>query len=55
MVVDVREGTNPVVTDLDKVWVCNLQTGSVWPVTRNEQVWPCTDVQLSLKSSRREG
>ena len=35
------------------VWLCNLQTGSVWPVLADEEVWPCTDVELTFGSMRR--
>jgi len=35
------------------VWVCNLQTGSVWPASASDQVHPATNVVLSYASARR--
>lgn len=37
----------------DVVYVCNLQTGAAWPVSASEQVWPCYDVNLAVKTARR--
>lgn len=36
------------------VWICNLHTGSVWPTSGNEQVYPALEVMLELKTARRE-
>lgn len=36
------------------VWVCNLQSGSVWPTSGSEQVYPALDVMLNLRTARRE-
>jgi len=37
----------------DSIWICNLQTGSVWPVKKTEQVYPATDVFMTLRTTRR--
>ncbi len=37
----------------DALYVINLQTGSVWPVSASEQVHPANDVVLSYTSARR--
>ena len=37
----------------DVVWVVNLQTGAMWPCGAGQQVWPCTDVELHIKTMRR--
>lgn len=52
MVVSVVDRHIDVPTELDKVWVCSLSTGSVWSVPRDELVWPATEVQLHFETSR---
>lgn len=52
MVVDVSPSYGKLAAEEGRVWLCNLQTGSVWTVGAGEQVWPCREVQLSVKTSR---
>jgi hypothetical protein len=60
----VREGTAvmvlrppPLVTErlpeADKVWICNLTNGSIWPASGADLVWPCHDVRLTYTTGRR--
>jgi hypothetical protein len=35
-----------------KVWICNLQTGSVWEASGSEQVHPAREVMLDFKCAR---
>lgn len=37
----------------DALYVINLQTGSVWPASAKDQVYPATNVVLSYQSARR--
>lgn len=36
-------------------FVVNLLTGSAWPISADELVYPATDTRLSFKSNRRSG
>ncbi len=54
MVVEVADTVHGLIPNPDDtVWICNLQTGSVWSEDVEKKVYPATNVMLEFKTTRR--